>query len=55
MAHTYSLEVFRANQWVAVKRELRGTVAALGSALAMLKEPGELWRVTRDDGEIICP
>lgn len=55
MDHFYSLEVFRNGQWVAVKQGLSATLAAFGAALAMLKEPGELWRAVRDDGEVFNP
>lgn len=52
MPHQYTLEVFRNGEWVAVKGGLSATLAAFGSALAMLKNPGELWRAVRDDGEV---
>ena len=51
----YTLEVFRAGQWVAVKHGLSATLAAWGTALAMMREPGELWRAVRDDGEVFVP
>lgn len=52
MPYTYTLEVFRNGQWVPVKGGLSATLAAFGSALAMLKNPGEMWRAVRDDGEV---
>jgi hypothetical protein len=55
MDHSYTLEVFRNNSWVAVKTGLSATLAAFGCALSMLKGPGELWRAVRDDGEILNP
>jgi hypothetical protein len=51
----YTLEVFRDGTWVAVKAGLTASVAAFGAALAMLKQPGELWRAVREDGEVFAP
>lgn len=55
MYHRYSLEVFRDGKWVEVKAGLSATLAAFGCALSMLKQPGELWRAVRDDGEVFNP
>lgn len=55
MPHLYQLEVFRNGEWVVVKSGLSATLAAFGQALAMLKEPGELWRAVRNDGEEFYP
>lgn len=52
MPHLYTLEVYRNGEWIAVKSGLSATLAAFGSALAMLTHPGEMWRAVRDDGEV---
>jgi hypothetical protein len=55
-AMTYTIEVFRENKWTVVKAGLTASVAAFGAALAMLKQPGELWRAVREeDGEVFAP
>jgi hypothetical protein len=53
--YLYTLEVFRNGEWIVVKSGLSATLAAFGSALAMLKEPGELWRAVREDGDVFYP
>lgn len=53
--HLFALEVYRDGTWVEVKSGLSATLAAFGAALATLKNPGELWRAVRDDGEVYMP
>lgn len=55
MHRSYTLEVFRDGQWIAVKAGLSATLAAFGAAMQQLKSPGELWRAVRDDGEVFSP
>lgn len=55
MHHKFTLEIFRNGLWKPVKGGLSATLACLGAALATLKEPGEMWRVSRDDGEVFYP
>lgn len=55
MQYRYALEIYRDGTWVQVKAGLSATLACFGIALETLKNPGELWRAVRDDGEIFCP
>lgn len=55
MKQLFTLEQFVNGQWVIVKAGLPATLAAFGAALAMLKEPGAMWRAVRDDGEVFLP
>lgn len=55
MHHRFALQVFRDGDWVNVKAGLTTTLAAWGLALELLKQPGETWRVRRDDGLVVWP
>ena len=50
--HLYTLEVYTKDGWKPVKSGLSATLAAFAAALAMLEQPGALWRAIRDDGEV---